>query len=137
MSQIPFNPNKTMSEKTRDRIIDIAALDALDDLAQMIYENAKAKGFHDKPEGEIEYLARHTANVHGEVSELWEAARRSNLRGPCDKPVPLTCEEEETADIIIRCLDYAARRGFSIGRAVQLKHDYNTMREHKHGGKLA
>lgn len=120
-----------------DVSIEIDAADALNEIAQAVYANAKAKGFYDDPETEIQYLSRHTANVHGEVSELWEAARRSNLRGPCDKPIPLTCEEEETADIIIRCLDYAARRGLNIGRAVRLKHDYNTLREHRHGGKLA
>lgn len=117
--------------------IDIETFEALNEISGAVYANAKAKGFYDKPESEIEHLARHTANVHGEVSELWEAARRNQLRGPCDKPIPLTCEEEETADIIIRCLDYAACRGFDIGRAVRLKHDYNTLREHRHGGKLA
>lgn len=84
-------------------------------------------------------------NIHGEVSELWEAYRRSALAELCDKAdkmellglEPLTNEEEELADTIIRALDYAKRRNLNIGKAVAVKHAYNVTRPYRHGGKAA
>lgn len=119
-------------------------IDALNELSQAAYDNAKAKGFHDKNGDLVADYARWTVNIHGEVSELWEAARKGNLKIFCDK-YPyfkqlcldyLTCEEEELADIIIRVLDTAGARGVNIGRAVLLKMAYNATRPHMHG-KLA
>jgi NTP pyrophosphatase (non-canonical NTP hydrolase) len=108
-------------------------------IARDVYENACNKGFHDIEELELEVqrMARHTANLHGEVSELWEAARKGELYKPCDKDADLTCMEEELADIIIRAMDTASVFGVDIGNAVKLKHEYNKTRPHKHGGKLA
>jgi len=108
-------------------------------LSEMIYENAANKGFHDADHSRsaVDNYAIWTANLHGEISELWEAARRGELTKSCDKDIGLTCEEEELADILIRVLDTAHARGIDIGRAVLTKHEYNTTRSHKHGGKLA
>jgi hypothetical protein len=83
--------------------------------------------------------------MHGEVSEFWEAYRAGALRKPCDKAEkmvalgldPLTCGEEELADIVIRAFDAAEALGFDIGRAVRVKHEFNKSRPFKHGGKLA
>jgi len=121
-------------------------IDALNELSRAAYDNAKAKGFHDGDNCKtpVELYAKWTANLHGEVSELWEAARKGKLKGPCDKATQddikrdefLTCEEEELADIIIRVLDTAGARGINIGRAVLLKMQYNATRPHMHG-KLA
>ena len=79
--------------------------DQLDLLSEQVYQNAVRKGFHEagKTETDVQRLARYTANLHGEVSELWEAARRGTLDNPCDKDAvvpflggtrPLTCSEE-------------------------------------------
>jgi NTP pyrophosphatase (non-canonical NTP hydrolase) len=117
-------------------------------LSNVVYQNAVAKGFHEagKTETEVQKLARYTANLHGEVSELWEAARKGQLQSPCDKDAvvqdlggsrSLTCAEEELADIIIRALDTSAALGLRIGDAIKAKHEYNLTRSHKHGGKLA
>jgi len=117
-------------------------------LSHVVYQNAVAKGFHDTDasETETQRLARWAANLHGEVSELWEAARRGQLHDPCDKdavvqdlggPRSLVCVEEELADIIIRALDTSAALGLRIGDAIKAKHEYNLTRSHKHGGKLA
>jgi NTP pyrophosphatase (non-canonical NTP hydrolase) len=116
----------------------------LNELSKAAYDNAKAKGFHDKDGDIVSDYARWTVNIHGEVSELWEAARKGTLQHYCDKhnklvglfQDSLTCEAEELADIIIRVLDTAGARGINIGRAVLLKMQYNATRPHMHG-KLA
>ena len=120
--------------------------DALNELSKAAYHNAKSKGFHDTNgwQNDIDLYAKWTTNLHGEVSALWEAARKGHLLELCDK-APfmeeqfgscLTCEAEELADIIIRVLDTAGARGINIGRAVLLKMQYNATRPHMHG-KLA
>ena len=121
-------------------------IDALNELSKAAYDNAKAKGFHDKDDQNslVDNYKGWVANFHSEVSELWEAAKTNNLNQLCDKAQfmedqlgdHLTCEEEELADIIIRVLDTAGARGINIGRAVLLKMAYNATRPHMHG-KLA
>lgn len=112
--------------------------EALNELADAAYKNACDKGFHDSDyeKSSVELYAKWTANIHGETSELWEAARKGHLKQPCDKDCPLTCEEEELADIIIRAMDTSKARGVDIGRAVEVKMAYNAVREFMHG-KLA
>jgi NTP pyrophosphatase (non-canonical NTP hydrolase) len=108
-----------------------------------VYKNAADHGFHDDDtkRSEVENFSIWTANLHGEVSELWEAARKSELKKPCDKHFEegqyLTYEEEELADIVIRVFDTAVARGIDIARAIALKHAYNKTRPYKHGGKKA
>lgn len=127
------NNEKEKDNMTSDQIA------TLNDLACMAYTNATAKGFHDgdRVPLPISRIAEFVANLHGEASELWEAARKGKLGDLCDKGIPLTCAEEELADILIRCLDTAVALGVNIGKAVATKHAYNTTRPHKHGGKLA
>lgn len=112
-------------------------MSTLNDLAARIHALAKAKGWHDPPPA----FASFCANLHGEVSEAWEAYRAGKLNAPCDKAErmaePLTCLEEELADVIIRALDTAAALGVDIDRAVRVKLAYNETRPHRHGGKLA
>ena len=109
-------------------------------LAQVVHENAKAKGFH--PEEPIEvFMANQCNNLHAEVTELWDAWRAGKQDDLCDKSEkmkdmnmrPLTCTEEELADIIIRALDLSARLDIDISRAVTMKHLYNKARPYKHG----
>jgi NTP pyrophosphatase (non-canonical NTP hydrolase) len=115
--------------------------DALNDMAAHVYEIAKSKGFHDQPVP----VATLMANIHGEVSELWEAFRGRRLAEPCDKAETiaeltghsLTCAEEELADILIRTLDTAQEMGIDIARAVRVKSSFNESRPHMHGGKAA
>ena len=121
-------------------------IDALNELSKAAFDNAFIKGFHDNDDlmDEVDLYAKWTANLHGEVSELWEAARKDHLLEWGDKAQfmedqlgdCLDCEEEELADIIIRVLDTAGARGINIGRAVLLKMAYNATRPHMHG-KLA
>jgi hypothetical protein len=109
----------------------------LNQIRDVVHALAKEKGFYDPAPS----VAAHCANLTSEVSELWEAFCKGKLREPCDKAEhmsePLTCEEEEIADIIIRALDYAAHRGIDVDRAVSVKHAFNQTRSYRHGGKAA
>jgi NTP pyrophosphatase (non-canonical NTP hydrolase) len=86
-----------------------------------------------------------SANLHGEVSEFWEAFRDGTLNEPCDKAhkmealglQPLTCAEEEIADALIRTLDTANAFGVDVAKAVAAKIAYNATRPKLHGGKKA
>lgn len=109
----------------------------LNTIADEVHQLAKEKGWHSDAESDIQYISRSLINIHGELSELWEAARKNELARPCDKACHLTCEEEEMADVVIRVLDYCGRRGIDIGRAVATKHEYNGTRSYRHGGKAA
>lgn len=120
-------------------------VEALNELRDLLHKDAKANGWHDNPNAETAYVAKTVANLHGEVSELWESYRNASFRGLCDKADdmqqngidPLTCCEEEMADIIIRVLDSCGRLGINIGRSVKSKAAYNRTRSYRHGGKLA
>lgn len=117
------------------------AFDALNVLADHVWTTAKDLGFHDEPVP----MSVSAANLHSEVSELWESFRNGTLNLHCDKSEkmkatglePLTCMEEELADIIIRALDTARENGVDVARAVRVKDAYNRTRPHKNGGKAA
>lgn len=118
--------------------------------------NAKSKGFKDPPPGipaevwnskALDHIrsAVYSSNLHGEQSELWEAARKGKLHALCDKAEEMTARglpalsnvEEELADIIIRTLDNAAEFNVDIAKAVAVKMAFNSGRAFQHGGKLA
>lgn len=80
----------------------------------------------------LEAVIRSIALMHSELSELLEC-HRVDPNAPCDKPIPLTCEEEECADIFLRLMHYCGMRDINLGRAAAMKHFYNETREHKHG----
>jgi NTP pyrophosphatase (non-canonical NTP hydrolase) len=116
---------------------------ALNAMSKAVHDLAHEKGWYDKPETEDQYVERACNNLHDEVSELHTAWRDNQLRAPCDKAAkmkaaglqPLTCLEEELADIVIRALDNAQRLGVNIGKVVLAKHDFNATRKTRHGGK--
>ena len=107
-------------------------------VAQELYETAASKGFHDIDNSRslVDNMAVWVANLHGEVSEIWECVRRDKANNKCDKDCDLTNMEEEFADIVIRAFDSATAAGINIGKAVRLKAAYNATRPHMHGGKL-
>jgi NTP pyrophosphatase (non-canonical NTP hydrolase) len=118
---------------------------AVNQMAIEAHQLSKEKGWYDKPETEAEYVARCCANMHGEISELWEALRKNQLRSDCDKAdemearhlIRLSCVEEELADIVIRAMDMAERLNIDLGRAIINKHAFNETRQYRHGGKAA
>jgi NTP pyrophosphatase (non-canonical NTP hydrolase) len=107
----------------------------LNTLRDICHNAAKEKGWYSPPPAELE--AKFVANVHGEVSEFWEAHRKGTLDQPCDKPCGLTCREEEMADILIRVFDMAGCWGVDLDHAVSEKLAYNRTRPARHGGKVA
>lgn len=126
--------------------------DSLNSLQDAIHSNAKEKGFYEGVDLQSapsaptkELVSSLTANLHGEVSEFWEAYRNGQLNESCDKSakmeesgiLALTCAEEELADIVIRAFDAAGALGLELGHAIIAKHNYNTTRSHRHGGKQA
>lgn len=111
------------------------------------YAQSAASGFHDDDASLTprERISVYMNNLHSEASELWESFRAGKLGEPCDKAEkmaamglrPLTCLEEELADIALRNLDNAAAYGVNLQEAMAIKHAYNGTRARKHGGKLA
>ena len=124
--------------------LDRSDLAFLNQLRDHVYEVSASKGFHD-PDQEAMGFSRYTSNLHGEVSEIWEAFRAGTLDKECDKadkmraagtPV-LTCAQEEIADIIIRTLDTAKALGVDVAFSVAAKDAFNQTRPPRHGGKHA
>jgi NTP pyrophosphatase (non-canonical NTP hydrolase) len=75
-----------------------------------VHQNAKDHGWWDEKRNHLEIMAL----VISECSELLEALRsKEGADVKCDKPIDLTCKEEETADIFIRVLDYCGHLGKS------------------------
>ena len=125
------------TERRKDNMITDIQL-----LAVEVHSNAVEKGFHPDEPVDI-FIANQCNNITGEVSELWEAFRAGTENHLCDKAEkmrelghhPLTQQEEELADIIIRALDVSQRLGIDIVHAINVKHEYNKTRPYKHGKK--
>ena len=118
-------------------------METIYEIADAVYAQAQAKGWHSETETEDAFVERACNNLHDEVSELHEAWRNNHLRDLCDKAEkmaaagirPLTCLEEELADILIRVLDDSRKLGVDIQDAVLRKHAFNATRPMRHGGK--
>jgi len=108
-----------------------------------VYTVAKNNGFHSFTS--VPVLGNFIANLHSEVTELWEAYRAGTLNERCDKAAKMeehgveamTCAEEELADIIIRALDTAHVLGIDVDSAVTRKNAFNKTRSYRHGNKRA
>lgn len=110
----------------------------LNRLRDALHNVARDHGWHDDALTPEQFLALQVPNIHGEVSELWEALRRGELNKPCDKSgCDLSCKEEELADIVIRVFDICGRLNINIGRAILEKSRYNETRPYRHGNKKA
>lgn len=105
-------------------------IDAFDEVQGDVHTIAKKKGWwdEDKENGTI------IALIHSEVSEALEALRAGN---PSDDKIPeFNGAEAELADVIIRIMDVAQKRGWRVSEAIIAKLQFNDNREYKHGGKL-
>lgn len=130
LERVPINP---------------AQVSVLNQIKHSIHTDMQRMGWHDDQMSDLEFIKTTVANIHGEVSELWEAARKGQLDQLCDKAAkmeslglePLRCLEEELADIVIRVMDTAGRLKVDLGMAVALKQELNMSRGYRYGGKLA
>lgn len=117
------------------RSIEVASFDKL---AAEIHLWARCKGFYNRErvavpttltgdiEGSVEnpsLAAEKLMLIVSECSEVLEALRNAS---PKD-------EAEEIADIVIRCLDYAAWRGISLDTEIREKMERNYARPYLHG----
>ena len=98
-------------------------------LQKDVHENARDKGWWDTDRNDGELLAL----MHSELSEALEALRAGNP--PDDKVPAFSGVTVELADVVIRIMDYAEARGFSVAGAIVAKIEFNKTREKMHGGK--
>lgn len=102
-------------------------IDAFNVIQCMVHDNARNKGWWDSDRSDGEIIAL----MHSELSEALEALRDGDMMSA---KIPMHKEvEEELADVIIRIMDYAERRGYNIASAIVEKHKVNLKRPHKHG----
>lgn len=119
---------KNLSNIPQDKPLMIK--NVFDGLQKEIHESARAKGFYSK-DGSVD-VPKNLALIHSEISEALEADRQP-------KPLPdKNCPdfsnfEIELADAVIRILDLAEDKRFSLGAAMLAKIKANANRPHKHG----
>lgn len=103
--------------------------DQIDVLGKELFEAAEAKGFTgERP------LATELMLICSEAFELFEDDRKGKLTS---EHIPeFSIYEEEFADIMIRVMETAHRRGLRLGAAIEAKKAFNASRPHKHGKKF-
>ena len=104
-----------------------AFVEAFTAMAEVVHENAQAKGFWDTDRNFGEMVAL----IHSEVSEALEAHRHGNP--PDDKLPGYNGVTVELADTIIRIMDLSAAKRMHVAEAIIDKTLFNQGRIYKHG----
>jgi NTP pyrophosphatase (non-canonical NTP hydrolase) len=130
-------------EQSNDRLL----CAGLNDAAKQIHEDAKRKGFWDS-ERETETLLMLCMSKLSEALEADRKNRHANVK--CFESVDNRWErpshdvfsfeanikdtfEDKLADTVIRILDLCGARGIDIEKHINLKLEYNRLRERMHG----
>lgn len=103
----------------------------INETVKKVFETAKSKGWHDKPNPIPEVLMKM-------VTELAEAMEEYRNKKPsfyveAGKPEGI---EIELADCVIRIMDSFGEYGWDLERAIRTKMEFNETRSFKHGGKV-
>lgn len=106
--------------------------ESLNNLCEVVNDWAGKKGWNeplDSTSHKMEQLMLMTT----ELAECAEYIRVKEQPAMDDKVPSISGESAELADVLIRIFHYCGKRGINLGRAVQLKHTYNTTRPYRHG----
>jgi hypothetical protein len=106
---------------------------AISELQESAFLNSRSKGFHDGAMNIGEKLAL----IHSEISEALECYRNhpehiADIYIDNRKPEGFGVE---LADAVIRIADLCGAIGVDLEEMIRLKHEYNTTRPYRHGGK--
>jgi NTP pyrophosphatase (non-canonical NTP hydrolase) len=96
-------------------------------IQSLCHKIAVSKGFWESDRGDGEAIAL----MHSELSELLEGVRHGNP--PSDHIPEYSSAEEELADLFIRGMDLAEKRGWRVDQAIIAKMLFNANRPYKHG----
>lgn len=102
-------------------------------MQKQVFETAKEKGWWDEETKHERNDPTIIALIHSELSETLEALRHGNP--PSEKIPEFSSVEEELADVLIRCADWAEASGMRLAEAVLAKMAFNRTRPFKHGNK--
>lgn len=104
-------------------------------MAYKVNQNAIEKGWWEKGERNVGEVV---ALIHTELSEAFEVFRKhEDWLSETNPKTNLPHFWEEFADVIIRIMDYSSRYSINLGNIVVAKHNFNTQRQYRHGGKNA
>lgn len=100
---------------------------AFKDMQEQAHITAVEHGWWDEERSEAECIAL----MHSELSESLEAIRHNNVESV--HIAGFNGMEEEYADVVIRIMDNAQKRGYNVAGAIVAKMAYNESRPYKHG----
>jgi len=106
------------------------------EIMRLVHTNSKDKGWWEKEK----WFGDECSLYHSEISEAFEEFRKgkalkeiyTNPEKP-NKPEGIAIE---LADVIIRIMDFCQGKGIDLEEALLIKHEYNKIREFRHGGKF-